>query len=77
MTDDNVISYTPIGFIHTPFDQPKGMPIQAAYAPDVGLRCSISSPSCRRSIRVKRSASDGWPGRGRLAGAVGWPVCGT
>jgi len=34
MIDDNTISYTPIGFIRTPFEQPKGMPIQAAYAPD-------------------------------------------
>jgi tRNA (adenine37-N6)-methyltransferase len=35
MTDARSISFTPIGFIRTPFDQPKGMPIQAAYAPDV------------------------------------------
>ena len=35
MTTDGPISYTPIGVIHTPFDHPQGMPIQAAYALDV------------------------------------------
>lgn len=35
MSESLTISFTPIGVIYTPFDRPQGMPIQAAYAPDV------------------------------------------
>ena len=35
MSELLTISYTSIGIIHTPFDHPQGMPIQAAYAPEI------------------------------------------
>ena len=41
MIENQPVSYSPIGVIHTPFDEPAGMPIQAAYAPDVEGRVEL------------------------------------